>query len=74
MQQDYQFNYSGTPEFWVTTGLSIYVVINLPIFLFYNALSAQFEKFAIDIWNIHNLSYLILAVFLAKSFYVSSNT
>ena len=57
------------PYFWVVTGLSIYVVINFPIFLFYNALENQASTFAVDIWDIHNISYIILCLFIAKSFY-----
>lgn len=58
-----------SPQFWTVTGLSIYVVINFPIFLFYNVLSKQAENFAINIWDIHNISYLVLCLFIAKSFY-----
>jgi len=71
-QEDYD-SYGRLPEFWVVTGLSIYVVINFPIFLFYRTLTVQFENFAIDIWDVHNLSYIIFCLFLAKAFYVSEN-
>ena len=57
------------PYFWVVTGLSIYVVINFPIFLFYNALETQAKTFAVDIWDVHNISYIIFCFFIAKSFY-----
>ncbi len=60
---------SNTHSFWTVTGLSIYVVINFPIFLFYNVLAKQAENFAINIWDIHNISYLVLCLFIAKSFY-----
>ena len=57
------------PSFWVVTGLSIYVVINFPIFLFYKAMIRSFQEFAIDIWDVHNISFVIFCIFLAKAFY-----
>ena len=57
------------PSFWVVTGLSIYVVINFPIFLFYKAMIRSFQEFAIDIWDVHNISFIIFCIFLAKAFY-----
>ena len=62
------------PSFWVVTGLSIYVVVNFPIFLFYKAMLKQFEDFAIDIWDVHNISYVIFCIFLAKAFYESGRS
>jgi hypothetical protein len=60
------------PPFWAVLGLSIYVVINFPIFLFYNAISKQAEKFAIDIWTLHNITYIIFCIFLAKAVLAAS--
>ena len=57
------------PSFWIVTGLSIYVVINFPIFLFYKAMLKQFEKFAIGIWDVHNISFIVFCIFLAKGFH-----
>ena len=48
------------PDFWIVTGLGIYVTINFFIFLLYNELSTRLLYFAIDLWNIHNITYLIL--------------
>ncbi len=59
------------PSFWVVTGLSIYVVINFPIFLFYKAFLKEFENFAIGIWDVTNLSFIIFCLFIAKAFYES---
>jgi hypothetical protein len=56
------------PSFWVVTGLSIYVVVNFPIFLFYQSMLKQFEDFAIGIWDVHNISYVIFCIFLARAF------
>ena len=58
------------PDFWVVTGLSIYVVVNFFIFLFYKTLvHTSHGKFARDIWDVHNISYIVFCLFLAKAFY-----
>lgn len=59
--------------FWVVTGLSIYVVINFFVFLFYNPLlNIGKINFAIQIWNVHNIAYIIFTIFITKAFYVSN--
>ncbi len=62
---------SNHPHFWAVLGLSIYVVINFPIFLFYTVISEKAETFAIDIWDVHNISYIIFCIFLARAFYAA---
>ena len=71
MLSDDESSFRKSPSFWVVTGLSIYVVVNVPIFLFYMALYKQFEDFTISIWDIHNISYIIFCIFLGKAFYES---
>ncbi len=71
MLNDDESSFRKSPSFWVVTGLSIYVVVNVPIFLFYIALYRQFEEFTIGIWDIHNISYIIFCIFLGKAFYES---
>ena len=57
------------PGFWVVTGLSIYVSASFFIFLSYNYLYIRgFEVFATDIWDVHNVSYIILCTCIAKAF------
>ena|ERR1022692_3813517 len=60
-------SYKGS-SFWVVTGLSIYVVIDFPIFLFFTTLSLKVKHFAISIWNVQNIVYIILCCFFAKAF------
>ncbi len=36
---------------------------------FYNDLSETETLLAIKIWNLHNLAYILLSIFLAKGFY-----
>lgn len=57
--------------FWVVTGLGIFVALNFFIFLLYNELTLRFQRFAISLWSVHNISYIILNLFLAKGFYES---
>lgn len=61
------------PDFWIVTGLSIYVTLNFFIFLLYERLSRYSSEFAIQLWNVHNLSYIVLNLFLAKAFYESQH-
>jgi hypothetical protein len=55
------------PDFWVVTGLGVYVAINFFIFLLYKELSVYYTRFAVDIWNIHNVSFILLQLFLARA-------
>jgi hypothetical protein len=56
--------------FWVVTGLSIYVATSFFIFLFYTYLiKNDLQFFAVDIWDVHNIAYLILCICIAKAFY-----
>jgi hypothetical protein len=59
------------PHFWIVTGLSIYVVINFFVFLFYVPMITQDPKLALNIWNVHNIAYILLCIFITKAIYVS---
>ncbi len=72
IRQDQPFSYEN-PIFWIVTGLSIYFVIDFPIFLFYSTLSIKFKTFAIDIWYVHNIAFIILCCFFAKAFFMNQN-
>jgi hypothetical protein len=60
----------GNKEFWVVTGLSIYVVINFFIFLFYVPMIEENSILAEEMWGVHNLAYIILCFFITKAIYV----
>jgi len=62
-------NLFNNPHFWVVTGLSIYVVINFFVFLFYIPMLDVNLHLAVDIWNIHNIAFIIFCFFIAKAFY-----
>jgi hypothetical protein len=59
-------------DFWVVTGLGIYVSINFFIFLLYNELTVRMANFAINLWNVHNITFIIFNLFLAKGFHEST--
>jgi hypothetical protein len=56
--------------FWVATGLAIYVVVNFFVFLFYIPMRQTNDKLANDIWNVHNVAFIIFCIFITKAFYV----
>ncbi|WP_124558759.1 hypothetical protein [Pedobacter sp. KBW01] len=57
--------------FWIVTGLGVFVALNFFIFLLYNELTTRFQSFAISLWSVHNISYIIFNLFLARGFYES---
>ncbi len=59
-------------DFLVITGLSIYVVVNFFVFLFYVPMLDENPDLADNIWNVHNIAYLCLCIFIAKAFYEGS--
>ena len=62
------------PDFWIVTGLAIYVVFNFFYFLFYRTLLDRgYVEEVIRLWDFHNITYIILCIFIAKAFYISKN-
>lgn len=57
-------------EFWIVTGLSMYVVVNFFIFLFYVPMLRENFMLAEQMWSIHNVAYIILCLFITKAIYV----
>jgi hypothetical protein len=57
-------------DFWIVTGLSVFLVINFFVFLFYVPLLDENRKLANTMWNFHNIAYTTLCIFIAKAFYV----
>jgi hypothetical protein len=60
------------PVFWIVTGLSVYVVINFFVFLFYVPMITQNRVLATDIWNVHNVAYIILCLFITRALYATT--
>ncbi|MEN0052083.1 MAG: hypothetical protein AAGC65_00370 [Mucilaginibacter sp.] len=58
-------------DFWIVTGLGIFVTFNFFIFLLYNELTIHLQNFAVTLWNVHNISFIVFNLFIAKGFYES---
>ncbi len=71
LRNDVETIASGS-DFWITTGLCVYVVINFFVFLFYVPMINKDPDLAANIWNVHNFAYILFCVFIAKAFYVSA--
>lgn len=64
----------GQPEYWVVVGLSIYVVFNFFLFLFYTTLAhSGYGTFLAFMWNFHNITFILLCIFIAKAFYAAGH-
>lgn len=61
---------TGTKHFLVVTGLAIYVAANFFVFLFYVPMIAENPVVANNMWNVHNIAYILLCTFISKAFYV----
>ncbi len=55
-------------DFLVVTGLSIYVVFNFFVFLFYVPMITENPDLANNMWDVHNAAYIILCILTAKAF------
>lgn len=62
-------NLFDRPDFWVVTGLSIYVVTNFFVFLFYLPMIFIDVNLAVNIWNVHNIAFIVFCIFITKAFY-----
>lgn len=60
------------PQFWVVVGLTLYIAVCFPIYLFYNYLTTQEKNYSIEVWIVHNFFFVVLNIFIAISFYRSS--
>ena len=65
-------NLFNGPDFWVVTGLSIYVVVNFFVFLFYLPLIDVDWHIAVNIWNVHNIAFIFFCLFITKALYGSN--
>lgn len=60
------------PELWIIVGLSIYVVINFFLFLFYAPMMKENLHLADNMWTVHNAAYIMLCICIARAFYRSN--
>lgn len=61
---------SDKKDFWVVTGLAIFVVINFFLFLFYVPMIEENPVLAGNMWNVHNVAYILFCILIAKALYV----
>jgi hypothetical protein len=66
-------SFSSGKDFWIVTGLSIYVVVNFFLFLFYVPMIKENPALAGRMWNVHNVAYIIFCILIAKAFYVPTS-
>ena len=67
--KDNDTNLFASPDFWVVTSLSIYVVANFFVFLFYLPMIYVDVPLAVKIWNVHNIAFIIFCLLITKAFY-----
>lgn len=69
LQNDVE-NLQTEQAFWIVTGLSIYVVLNFFVFLFYVPMLRENDLLAEKMWSVHNVAYIVFCLFITKSIYV----
>ena len=55
-------------HFWIVTGLCIFIVPCIPVYIFYGDAVEKDVWFASYIWKLINVCYLILCIMIAKAF------
>lgn len=67
--EDRNTSLNKQPGFWIVAGLSIYVAVSFLVFLFFNYLVEHDRDFAIHLFDVHNVAFLILCISIARAFY-----
>lgn len=62
--------FRSNKEFWIVTGLSVYVVISFFIFLFYVPMIQENPVLTDKMWSVHNLAYILFCLFITKAIHV----
>jgi hypothetical protein len=65
-------SFAYDPSLIIITGLAIYETVCFPVFLFYQTLAEQTKDYAVNIWDVHNIAYIVFCLFIARAFYGSS--
>ena len=71
--QDEHAEQRKLPDFWVVTGLFIFIVPCIPIYLFYDRIIENYNDFTRLIWKVPDLCFLIFCIMIAKSFSISKH-
>ena len=65
---------SPSPTKWIVMGLFIYVIINFPYFLLFRTLiETDNLNFVKTMWYIHNVTYIVLCLYITKAFHAITN-
>jgi hypothetical protein len=68
LQDDGRREYNRGAVFLVITGIVIYESVSFFIFLFYKQLIVPERNFALLIWKVHDIAFIIMCVFMARAF------
>jgi hypothetical protein len=68
LHDDGRREYNRGVVFLVITGIVIYESVNFFIFLFYKQLIVPERNFALLIWNVHDIAFVVMCIFLARAF------
>jgi hypothetical protein len=66
--EEKQVKLKNKPGFFVVMGLSVYMAGNFFIFLFWEYLARKMTQFALGIWDVHNITFIIFCIILAIQF------
>ena len=69
MREDKPAATSSYSQYWIVGGLTLYTSVNFFIFLFFDYLNAQYKKFLVSTWDVHNSLFIILCICIAIAFY-----
>lgn len=61
-----KWSFKKIPSFWIVTGLSIFIVVSFPIYVFYKELIKQNIDFVVNVWIVQKIAFLIFCLFTAK--------
>lgn len=68
-----KWSFKKMPSFWIVTGLSIFIIVSFPIYLFYKQLMNQNRDFVINVWIIQKIAFFIFCFFIAKALMNQNN-
>ena len=60
-------------SFWIVTGLSIFVIVGLPVYVFYNTLLINHVEFAKKIWLAPKISFAVFCILISQAFAIQKN-
>ena len=67
-KEDQLTNPFSESSFKIVSGLTLYNAINFPIFIFYDYLIITNDAYSTGVWNVHNITYIVLNILIALSF------